>query len=90
MVSTDQEGNVLFINPVAQQLTGWEYTIATGRPFGEVMRLNDERTRLNVEDDPIETVRRAQKVVGFSNSLLLTSRSGQEYPIELTGIAHPQ
>jgi signal transduction histidine kinase len=30
-------------------------------------------------------VRRAQKVVGFSNSLVLTSRTGEEYPIELTG-----
>lgn len=84
VVSTDPEGKVLFINPVAQQLTGWEYTIAAGRPFGEVMRLSDERTRLNVED-PIETVRRAQKVVGFSNSMMLTSRSGEEYPVELTG-----
>ena len=84
VVSTDPKGNISFINPVAQQLTGWDYAIAAGRPFGEVMRLSDERTRLNVED-PIETVRRAQKVVGFSNSLVLTSRTGEEYPIELTG-----
>jgi PAS domain S-box-containing protein len=84
VVSTDPEGNISFINPVAQQLTGWEYTTAAGRPFGEVMRLSDERTRLNVED-PINAVRRAQKVVGFSNSMMLTSRSGEEYPIELTG-----
>lgn len=84
VISTDQEGNISFINPVAQQLTAWEYTSAAGRPFGEVMRLSDERTRLNIED-PIETVRRAQKVVGFSNSLMLTSRGGEEYPVELTG-----
>ena len=30
VISTDQEGKVLFINPVAQQLTGWEYTTADG------------------------------------------------------------
>jgi PAS domain S-box-containing protein len=84
VVSTDQAGNISFINPVAQQLTGWGYAEATGRPFGEIMRLNDERTRSNVED-PIGAVRRAQKVVGFSNNLILTSRSGEEYPIELTG-----
>ncbi len=84
VVSTDPRGNISFINPVAQQLTGWDHAMAAGKPFGEVMRLNDERTRLNVED-PIETVRRAQKVVGFSNGLMLTSRTGEEYPIELTG-----
>jgi len=84
VVSTDPQGNISFLNPVAQQLTGWDYGIAAGRPFGEVMRLSDERTRSSVED-PIAAVRRAQKVVGFSNSLMLTSRGGKEYPIELTG-----
>jgi PAS domain S-box-containing protein len=84
VVSTDQTGKVSFINPVAQQLTGWSYAAAQGRPFEEVVRINDERSRTDVED-PIKAVRRAQKVVGFSNSLILTSRSGKEYPIELTG-----
>jgi PAS domain S-box-containing protein len=84
VVSTDQGGNISFINPVAQQLTGWDEAAARGLPFREVVRLCDERTRLEVED-PVETVRRAQKVMGFSNSLVLTSRSGKEHPIELTG-----
>ena len=84
VVSTDQKGNLSFINPVAQLLTGWDGADAEGRPFGEVVRLTDERTRAQV-DDPIEAVRRAQKVVGFSNSLVLASRDGREYPVELTG-----
>jgi PAS domain S-box-containing protein len=84
VVSTDQTGNLSFINPAAQLLTGWDGSNAQGRPFGEVVCLSDERTRSRV-DDPIEAVRRAQKVVGFSNSLVLSSRDGKEYPIELTG-----
>lgn len=84
VVSTDQAGNVSFINPVAQRLTGWPHDMANGRPFREVMRLSDERTGADI-DDPIAAVRQAQKVVGFSNSLVLTSRTGEEYPIELTG-----
>ncbi|MGB8885715.1 MAG: CHASE3 domain-containing protein [Candidatus Korobacteraceae bacterium] len=84
VVATDQAGNVSFINPAAQKLAGWDYVMAQGRPFAEVIRICDERTRTEV-DDPIQAVRREQKVVGFSNSLILTSRSGEEYPIELTG-----
>jgi PAS domain S-box-containing protein len=84
VVSTDQAGNLSFINPAALQLTGWDGANAEGRPFGEVVRLTDERTRALV-DDPIEAVRRAQKVVGFSNSMVLASRDGKEYPVELTG-----
>ncbi len=84
VVSTDREGKVSFINPVAQHLTGWEYSAAFRQPFAEVVRLRDERSRTEV-DDPIAAVRRAHKVVGFSNSLVLSSRDGKEYPIELTG-----
>lgn len=84
VVSTDRAGNVSFLNPVAQQLTEWEYEAAQGRPLREVLRISDEKTRVESED-PVEAVRRAQTVVGFSNSLILTSRSGKEYPIELTG-----
>jgi PAS domain S-box-containing protein len=84
VVSTDRAGNVSFINPVAQKLTEWDYEAAQGRPLREVLRISDEKTRSESED-PVEAVRRAQDVVGFSNSLVLTSRSGKEYPIELTG-----
>ena len=55
VVATDQSGNISFINPVAQQLTGWTYAEASGRQFHDVMKLGDERTRLDVED-PIDSV----------------------------------
>ena len=84
VVSTDKVGKVSFMNPVAQQLTGWNGDAATHRPFEEVVQLCDSSTREKI-DDPIAAVRRAQKVVGFSNDLILTSRDGKEYPIELTG-----
>lgn len=84
VVSTDQTGRLAFINPAAQGLTGWTGQQAEGRPFSEVVRLSDERTGLQV-DDPIDAVRRAQKVVGFSNSLVLRGRAGKQYPVELTG-----
>jgi signal transduction histidine kinase len=57
---------------------------ARGRPLSEVARLIDERTREELTD-PVESVRQAHKVVGLSNHILLVSRSGREYPIEMTG-----
>lgn len=84
VVSTDQDGKISFINPVAQELTGWNHIDSQGRPFREVVKLGDERTRLDIED-PVEAVRRAQQVVSYPASLVLTSRDGREYPIELTG-----
>src|SRR5450631_4482247 len=85
IIATDAAGRVRYVNPVAQQLTGWDdYLQARGRPLGEVARLVDERTR-NELTDPIDIVRRAEKVVGLSNHVLLLSRTGQEYPIDMNG-----
>ena len=82
VVSTDAAGNVSFLNPVAQQLSGWNYEAAEGRPLREVLPIVEEKTRTEIED-PVEAVRRSQSVVTLSQ-LLLVSRLQQEYPIELT------
>jgi PAS domain S-box-containing protein len=84
VVATDAAGNVSFLNPVAAQLTGWDYQAARGRPLHEVLRIIDERTRTEFED-PVALVRRSQPVVNVSSHVALISRSGQEYPLELTG-----
>ena len=84
VIATDAEGNVRYINPVAQELTGWtDHTEARGRPLREVAHFIDERTAATLID-PIEMVRREQKVVRLSEPIRLVSRSGQEYPIEMT------
>jgi PAS domain S-box-containing protein len=84
VVATDAAGNVSFLNPVAEQLTGWDYQAARGRPLHEVLRIIDERTRTELED-AVALVRRSQPVVNVSSHVALISRSGQEYPLELTG-----
>src|SRR5271165_5078747 len=83
VVATDAAGNVSFLNPVAQQLTGWDDGAAHGLPLREVLHIVGEKTRAEI-DDPVDTVRRSQSVVALANSLLLISRLQQEYPIELT------
>jgi PAS domain S-box-containing protein len=84
VIATDADGFVRYINPVAQQLTGWtDYTQAQGRSLQEVARLLDERTR-EPFPDPVEAVRRSEQVVAMSNRTVLVSRSGQEYPIEMS------
>jgi PAS domain S-box-containing protein len=85
VIATDAAGMVTYINPVAQRLTGWNnYMEARGRPLGEVARLVDEGNRQELTD-AVEVVRRAEKVVGLSNHVLLISRAGEEYPIDMNG-----
>ncbi len=85
VIATDANGGVRYVNPVAQRLTGWDdYMQARGRPLREIVRITDEPTRTQ-QIDPFEIVSRAAKVVGLSNNVLLLSRSGAEYPIEMNG-----
>ena len=84
VVASDASGNVSFINPAAEKLTGWDYAAASGRPLQKVLRILDERTRTEIED-PVNLVRSARPVLSVSSYVALISRSGQEYPIELTG-----
>ena len=85
VVSTDAAGKVSFLNSAAQQLTGWDYGAAYGRPFREVLRIIDERTRTEV-DSPVETV--ATHTGGcrtFQQSAFAQPLEDASFPIELTG-----
>jgi PAS domain S-box-containing protein len=82
VIATDADGFVRYINPVAQQLSGWtDHTQARGRTLREVAYLVDERTQEPL-DDLVGAVRQAESVVAMSNHTLLVSKSGREYPVE--------
>jgi Amt family ammonium transporter len=42
VISTDQNGNIQFLNPVAEQLTGWRCEDVRGKPLEEAYELFDE------------------------------------------------
>jgi len=84
VISTDAEGRVRFMNPVAQRLTGWDMADARGRPLEEVFRIINEHTREAVES-PVSKVLREGRVVGLANHTLLLARGGGEVPVEDSG-----
>ena len=45
VISTDAEGRIVFLNPVAERLTGWRSDEAVGHGFSEVVRTVEETTR---------------------------------------------
>jgi PAS domain S-box-containing protein len=81
VISTDSEGRVVFMNEVAQNLTGWTWGEAKGSPLHRIFHLVQEVTRIRPED-PVSKVLRLGKVVGLANHSLLVRRDGSEVPIE--------
>lgn len=84
IISTDREGRIELLNPVAERLTGWRRAEAAGRPLPEVFRIVNAETRAVVED-PVARVLREGEVVGLANHTLLLARDGREIPIADAG-----
>lgn len=84
VIATDAVGGVVFMNPVAQQLTGWSEGDARARSLDEVFRIVNEQTRAPVES-PVMKVLRDGAVVGLANHTVLLARDGHESPIDDSG-----
>lgn len=84
VITTDREGLMREMNPVAEKLTGWSETEAHGRPLLEIFHIVNEETRAKVEN-PVEIVLREGRVVGLANHTVLIARDGTEYPIADSG-----
>jgi PAS domain S-box-containing protein len=83
VIATDTEGRVIFMNPVAEVLTGWDRGEAGGRELGEVFRIINEESRELVEN-PVAKCLREGTVVGLANHTILIARDGTEYAIDDT------
>ncbi len=81
VIACDSEGNVDFLNAVAQKLTGWTATEAKGKPLTTVFHIVNEETRA-VCENPVDKVRRLNTVVGLANHTVLISKDGREYVID--------
>jgi PAS domain S-box-containing protein len=81
VISTDAEGRVVYLNGVAESLTGWAQAEALGRPLPEVFHIVNERTRHAVENPAIRALREGL-VVGLANHTVLIRRDGSETPID--------
>ncbi|HEV8479592.1 MAG TPA: PAS domain S-box protein [Candidatus Eisenbacteria bacterium] len=81
VIASDPEGCVTFLNPVAEQLTGWDAKAALGKPLAEVFHIVNENTRRKVEN-PAHRVLREGVTVGLANHTVLIARDGQEAPID--------
>lgn len=81
VIGTDMAGNVDYLNPTAEMLTGWSMAEAHGRPISEVMRTLNGTTR-EPERNPIELVLQQDKVMALAAGTILVHRDGREWAIE--------
>ena len=81
VISTDADGRIEYINPVAETLTAWSLAEARGRPIGDVLNLVNEITREPIENPLVCALGRGETGPAADHSVLLT-RTGQEVAIQ--------
>ena len=77
VITTDTQGRVEFLNPLAERFTGWSSGEAAGRSLGETIRMLDEHSRLEVESPAARALREGSGVRPASPTILV-SRDGTE------------
>ena len=80
VIATDRRGSVVFMNPVAQNLTGWSREEASGRQLTRVFQLRATDSAGPV-DNPVAHVLDKGATVSLGETMVLESRDGTEYPI---------
>lgn len=83
VITTDVNGVVQYLNPVAQHLTGWSNTDAPGRPLAEVFRITEDSTGGHASD-PVTACLEQDAVIASDRDSTLHRRDNQEFAIERT------
>lgn len=78
---TDLMGNVTYINQVAEEMIGWLYEDAQGRPLSEVFNIIDGTTR-QVAPDPAQRAIAEDRIIELAANCILIRRDGYESFIE--------
>jgi PAS domain S-box-containing protein len=81
VITTDTEGRITFMNPVAQAVTGWTLKEATGASLASVFKIVDEEGRVPL-DNPVAQALREGLIVGLANHTLLITKDGIERAID--------
>ncbi|MGB5079994.1 MAG: EAL domain-containing protein [Burkholderiales bacterium] len=81
VITTDAAGQVLFLNPVAERLSGWALSEAKGRSLVDILHLVDAATGDSVAT-PMPEALAENRVVSFGREIDLVRRDGSKVGID--------
>lgn len=81
VISCDINSNIIFINKVAEVLTGWKQEEAIGQPIEDIFNIVDEVTHEKCENIVQQVIIR-KAIIDLGLDTLLINKDGSEKPIE--------
>lgn len=80
VITTDKNGNIISMNKIAENLTGYAESEAECSHINNVFKIVSEFEEQVVEN-PIEKILSGERMVHLKNNTLLISRNNQKHPI---------
>lgn len=84
LIATDKESRIVFMNPVAERLTGWTNQEARNQPLETVYKVFNEETGKPF-DNIIKRILNEGVTIAFENNTILKNRKNESLIISNTG-----
>ncbi|MBI5858124.1 MAG: PAS domain S-box protein [Sphingobacteriales bacterium] len=84
LITTDKEGNVLYMNPSAERLTGWNWQEVKHQQLEKVFNVVNEETKKPVEHI-VSRILKDGKAIAFENNTILHARDKHRMVISNNG-----
>ncbi|MBK5246453.1 MAG: diguanylate cyclase [Peptostreptococcaceae bacterium] len=81
VISCDNNANIIFLNRIAELLTGWDKNEVVGKPIEEIFNIANESTKQKSENI-IKKVLLSGKITELADYTILINKDGIEMPIE--------
>ncbi len=83
VITTNRDGTVDYVNPIAEKMTGWTLAEARGRSVTEIVKLVADGGREPIQD-PVRSALKSGEPLHLADQTALVSRRGLEVPIQAT------
>jgi diguanylate cyclase (GGDEF)-like protein/PAS domain S-box-containing protein len=83
VITTDRSGNIDYINPIAEKMTGWPAAEACGRKVTEIVKLVKDGGQ-ELDHDPVSVALEKGESLTLADQTALVSRRGLELAIQAT------
>lgn len=80
VITTDDKNNIVRMNPVAEQLTGWTLEEAFGEPIKNIFKIINASSREPIKD-PFSCTLENGETLHLSKDIILISKNNREYHI---------
>jgi diguanylate cyclase (GGDEF)-like protein/PAS domain S-box-containing protein len=80
LITSDTNGLVTWLNPIAEQLTGWTFEEAESMAVSDIIKVINEQTETELPN-PISLCLQKKHTIELENSTALLSRDGTQYGI---------